>query len=75
MSDKTKNILIGLFVAAAVAIMVGMVLFLEPTIGDGKKTLSVRFANVAGITIGTRVTYAGKPVGEVLHITEVPTAR
>jgi len=75
MTDQTKNILIGLFVAAAITIMVGMILFLEPTVGDGKKILSVRFANVAGISVGTRVTFAGKPVGEITHIKEVPNAR
>ena len=75
MTDKMKNILIGLFVAAAVTIMVAMVLFLEPRIGDGKKTFRVRFANVAGIIIGTRVTFAGKPVGEVVAIQEVKEAR
>ncbi len=75
MTDQTKNILIGLFVAAAITILVGMILFLEPTVGDGKKTLSVRFANVAGISVGTRVTFAGKPVGEITHIKEVPNAR
>ena len=75
MTDKMKNILIGLFVAAAVTIMVAMVLFLEPRIGDGKKTLNVRFANISGIVIGTRVTFAGKPVGEVVAIQEVKDAR
>lgn len=75
MTDQMKNILIGLFVTAAITIMVAMVLFLEPTVGDGKKTLHVRFANIAGITVGTRVTFAGKPVGEVIHIREVANAR
>ncbi len=55
--------------------MVAMVLFLEPRIGDGKKTLQVRFANIAGIVIGTRVTFAGKPIGEVVGIEEIKDAR
>ncbi|MES2273320.1 MAG: MlaD family protein [Chlamydiota bacterium] len=75
MTDQMKNILIGLFVTMAITIMVAMILFLEPTIGDGKKTLQVRFANVSGITVGTRVTFAGRPVGEVVHIAEVAKAR
>lgn len=75
MTDQSKNILIGLFVAAAITIMVGMILFLEPTVGDGKKTFNVRFANIAGISVGTRVTFAGKPVGEVTHIKEISSAR
>ncbi len=75
MSDKIKNILIGLFVIGAVTIVVAMVLFLKPKIGDGKKTLKVRFANISGIVVGTRVAFAGKPVGEVIHIREIPEAR
>jgi phospholipid/cholesterol/gamma-HCH transport system substrate-binding protein len=68
MTDKMKNILIGLFVSAAVTLTIAMILFLDPKIGDGKKTLEVRFSNISGITIGTRVTFAGKPVGEVESI-------
>ena len=75
MTDKMKNILIGLFVIASVTIMVAMVLFLEPKIGDGKKMLEVRFANISGIVIGTRVTFAGKPVGEIVAIKEIHDAR
>ena len=75
MTDKAKNILIGLFVIASITIAVSMILFLEPKIGDGKKTLKVRFANIAGIVVGTRVTFAGKPVGEVTHIREIKDAR
>jgi len=75
MTDKMKNILIGLFVTAAVTIAVAMILFLEPKVGDGKKTLRVRFTNIAGIVVGTRVAFAGKPVGEVTHIREISDAR
>lgn len=75
MTDQVKNILIGLFVTSALAIMVALVLFLKPTVGDGKKMLSVRFTNIAGISVGTRVTFAGKPIGEVTHIRELPKAR
>lgn len=75
MTERWKNILIGTFVAAAFAIGVLLVFFLKPTIGDGKKTIQVRFANISGINTGTRVTYAGKPVGEVVKIAQVPDAR
>jgi len=75
MTEKIKNILIGLFVAAAVTLTISMILFLDPQIGDGKKTLQVRFANIAGIMIDTRVTFAGKPVGEVVAIQEIAEAR
>ncbi len=75
MTDQIKNILIGLFVALAITIAISMILFLEPNVGDGKQTFFVRFANVSGISIGTRVTFAGKPVGEITGITVVPDAR
>lgn len=75
MTEKIKNILIGLFVATAVTLVIAIILFLDPKIGDGKKTLEVRFANISGIMIGTRVTFAGKPVGEVVAIKEIHNAR
>ncbi|MDE3047921.1 MAG: MCE family protein, partial [Verrucomicrobiota bacterium] len=75
MTDRIKNILIGLFVLGAIGIMISVILFLKPTVGDGKKILSVRFANITGIGIGTRVTFAGKPVGTVTHIRELTKAR
>ncbi len=75
MTDQLKNMLIGLFVVAAITLAISMILFLEPSVGDGKKILHVRFANVAGINVGTRVTYAGKPVGDVTAISEVYNAR
>ena len=55
--------------------MVAMILFLKPTVGDGKKMLRVRFANIAGINVGTRVSFAGKPVGEVIPSEEIYNAR
>ncbi|NGX56010.1 MAG: hypothetical protein K1060chlam5_00244 [Candidatus Anoxychlamydiales bacterium] len=75
MSDKLKNVLIGIFTLMAISITIVIILFLQPSIGDGKKTLNVRFSNVAGINIGTRVTFAGKPIGEVCEIIEVEDAR
>lgn len=75
MTDQLKNILIGLFVAIAITIGVSIVMFLDPNVGDGKKTLHVRFTNVSGLGVGTRVTFAGKPVGEVASIKEVMGAR
>ena len=73
--DYMKNMLIGLFVVVACALIVGIILFLEPTVGDGRETLVARFSNVNGITLGTRVMFAGKPVGEVVAIQQIPHAR
>lgn len=71
MADNTKSIIIGLFVLAAFSIVVFMMLFLHPNIGDDGKIIRVLFADIDKITIGTRVTYAGKPVGEVIEIKEI----
>lgn len=75
MSDRVKNLIIGIFVTGAITVLIAMILFFKPSVGDGKQTITVRFANITGISVGTRVTYAGKPVGEVTHIKELPNAR
>lgn len=71
MNDITKNALIGLFVVAATAVVILMILFLRPTVGDDGQILKVRFADIEKISLGTRVTYGGKPVGEVTAIKEI----
>lgn len=71
MKDKMKNVLIGLFALMTILIIVGTILFLQPSIGDGEKIINVRFSNISGLHIGTRVTFCGKPVGEVEDIIEV----
>lgn len=75
MGDYVKNILIGLFVVVACSLIVGIVLFLEPSVGDGKQTLVMRFSSISGLSLGTRVMFAGKPVGEVTAIEQIPHAR
>ncbi len=75
MGEQTKNMLIGTFVIAACAVIVWLILFLKPSVGNGKETLYVRFSNVNQINIGTRVLFAGKPVGEVVAIEAIPNAR
>lgn len=75
MADQIKNLMIGLFVTAAAAIVVFMLMFLHPRIGDEGKTLRARFTDIDKVNLGTRVTYAGKPVGEVVNIKEVEDGR
>lgn len=75
MASQIKNMLIGLFVIIACCLIVGIILFLEPSVGDGKQTLIVRFSNINGLNVGTRVLFAGKPVGEVVEIQQIPNAR
>lgn len=67
--------LIGLFVFVGVFLIIGIILFIKPSIGDGKQILNVRFNNIGGIQVGTRVTLAGKPIGEVEEIHQIPNAR
>lgn len=75
MATSVKNALIGLFVLSALAIMIFMLLFLHPSVGDNAKTLRVYFSDIDKVNIGTRVTFAGRPVGEVVSINELPDAR
>jgi phospholipid/cholesterol/gamma-HCH transport system substrate-binding protein len=74
MADQLKNMMIGLFVLAAVAIIVFALMFLHPSVGDERRVLRVRFVNIDKISVGTRVTFAGKPVGEVAAINELKDA-
>ena len=75
MVDYMKNMMIGLFVIVACLLTVGIILFLKPSVGDGKEVFVVRFSNINGISIGTRVMFAGKPVGEVTAIEQIAEAR
>lgn len=75
MADEIKNALIGLFVIAGLAVLVFIILFLHPQTGDEGQTLYVRFTDVDKVNIGTRVTFAGRPIGEVVEIRDVPSPR
>ncbi|MDR2539813.1 MAG: MlaD family protein [Chlamydiales bacterium] len=75
MNEQTKSVLIGVFFTVACILLIWMVAFLKPSIGDGKQTLYVRFSNIDRINVGTRVLFAGKPIGEVTSIEEIQNAR
>lgn len=75
MNARLKNLLIGVFVLVAIAILVWGLLWLSPQVGDEGQTLHVRFTNIDKISQGTRVTFAGQPVGEVHRIKEINDAR
>jgi phospholipid/cholesterol/gamma-HCH transport system substrate-binding protein len=75
MTDKVKTILIGSFIIISCLAFIGLLLFLRPSVGDGKKTLYVCFTSIEKIQIGTRVTFAGKPIGEVVAIDPIYDAR
>jgi len=74
-NNTMKAFWLGLFIMGALAIFVWMVLFLKPGLGDGRVTLKVRFSNIDRISQGTRVTFAGKAVGEVVDIKEIRDPR
>lgn len=71
MGDQGKNVIIGVFVLVAFAVVVFILLFLHPSTGDEGQVLRVLFIDIDKVNIGTRVTFAGKAVGEVREIIEV----
>ncbi len=75
MGDQIKNMMVGIVMLAACAFTIALILFLKPSVGDEKKTYEVRFSNINGLSVGTRVMFAGKPVGEVVAIEEIRDAR
>src|SRR3990167_5756080 len=75
MNGTIKNLLTGIFILSAIVIFVGTIMFLKPSVGDGKTTMYVRFSDIGNIREGTRVLFAGKPIGEVIKIEEVENAR
>ncbi len=72
MREASKNIAIGVIVAFALGLLLWVLLFLHPSFGDGKFHVHVRFDNIEKVNVGTRITYAGRPVGQVIRIQQVP---
>jgi phospholipid/cholesterol/gamma-HCH transport system substrate-binding protein len=75
MTEQAKTILIGVFIIIACLSLIGVLLFLRPSVGDAGKRLYVCFTSIDKVQVGTRVTFAGKPVGEVVAIKEIYDAR
>ncbi|HEY4832478.1 MAG TPA: MlaD family protein [Waddliaceae bacterium] len=75
MSEVMKNALLGAFILSAFAVVVFIFLFLHPSLGDKGQLIRVRFTDIDKINVGTRVTFAGKPVGEVDQIIELEDVR
>ena len=69
--DITKNIAIGLFAVIAIVIIAFSLLYFQPSVGDKGQAFLVRFVDIDKINVGTRVTFAGRPVGEVERITTI----
>ena len=75
MGEQIKNMIVGFVMVAACAFTIALILFLKPSEGDGGKIYHLRFSNINGIGEGTRVLFAGKPIGEVTDIQEIIDAR
>lgn len=75
MNDQLKNFLIGIFILCGISLTVFTVLFLKPSVGDMEQILTVRFSDINRINVGTRVLFAGQPVGEVVSIHQIYDAR
>lgn len=65
---------IGFMALLALALLTRALLFLHPSPGDEALIIHVRFQNVDKIGRGTRVTFAGKPIGEVKKVDLLPEA-
>ncbi len=74
-NELRKFFWVGLFIICALILLAWLLLFLRPSVGDDKVTLHVRFSNIERITKGTRVTFAGKPVGQVEKVIEIQNPR
>jgi phospholipid/cholesterol/gamma-HCH transport system substrate-binding protein len=75
MGEKFKLFWLGVFVLVGIALISWLLLFLKPVTGNGELLLTVRFSNIEKVSIGTLVTFAGKPVGEVKEIREITNSR
>ncbi len=68
MADQFKNLMIAVFVLAALAIVAFLLIFLHPYKGNEGQIVRVRFTDIDKINDGTQVTYGGRAVGEVIQI-------
>lgn len=75
MNTTIKNLSVGIFILCAISVAVVTIMFLKPSVGDGKQTIYVCFSDIGNIHEGTRVLFAGKPIGEVIQIREIEDAR
>ncbi len=75
MGERFKEFWFGIFIIISIVVIAWFLLFLQPSVGDGDTVLKVRFTNVQGISNGTRVTFAGRPVGEVKKIEQIANGR
>lgn len=65
---KSKLLALGGTTLGALLLFILLLFSIRPYVGDGKKLIHVRFDEVDKIRSGTRVNFAGKPVGIVASI-------
>src|SRR5690242_55798 len=67
---KSRYFKVGLFTAATIAVLIGVVLFLSKSqsLLSGKATLFAEFQNTSGLVVGSPVRLAGIDVGTVEEI-------
>ncbi|MBS0630167.1 MAG: MCE family protein [Verrucomicrobia bacterium] len=75
MNTTIKNLIVGIFILCAISVFVATIMFLRPSVGDGKQIIYVCFSDIGSIREGTRVLFAGRPIGEVVEINQIPDAR
>ena len=75
MKNLNKNISIGIFLIISIIVVIWGLLYLSPSTGDGRLVIYTRFINIDNIAVGTRVSFAGKPVGEVFEIKMISDGR
>lgn len=70
-----KTLLIGIFALVAAGLLTWSIVWVRPSVGNEEQILHVRFTNIDKVLIGTRVLFAGEPVGKVTEIQEIRDAR
>ncbi len=75
MGERFRTFWFGIFIIGSIGIIAWLLLFLRPSVGDADTVLQVHFSNIERISVGTRVNFAGKPVGEVKEINEIGDGR
>ena len=59
---------LGLFIAIGLTVMGRMTLYLRTSYAKETHEIQVLFNNIDRIRIGTRVSYAGKTIGEIIRV-------
>lgn len=75
MNNTIKNFFLGAFLLCFAGLLSLSIFFLKHHMGDEKQKITVRFSEIQDIIIGTKVLFAGKPIGRVADIHFIHNAR